>query len=233
MEKGLPYLAKGNDDTIVKLIRKNGRFFVLSEQKEGGSIIYDRREAGKYISRRLKKDGLPEHEIVEKIESLKRLKPDVMIQLSNNLKAVNRKIGSIEQCFVDLKDKRVQFLDERVVVLMAYEFLSLLMGNLIRDHTLHFIRDFIREGETSDRLVVGHYMTGSYSPDHGIYAEFSDEQITINIILFGWWWYKVHLKGVVLSSPDFVYAEDLRNRKPVWAKSIDEAKRNIWYEFGN
>lgn len=231
IEKGLPYLAKGNDDTVVKLIRKNGKFIVLSEKKEDGSIIYDSKKAGKNISKMLKKEGLPEHKIVEKIESLKKLKPDEMIQISNNLKAVNRETGPIEQCFVDINKKRVELLDEEVVVLMAYEFLSLLIGNLILDEQFGYVREFIKNRTKSEKLLIEHLTRREYEPYHEIYPELLETEIIINIILFGWMWYKVHFKDFKLSSPDFVYLEDLKNKRSLYAKSVDEAKKGIWYEF--
>jgi hypothetical protein len=179
----------------------------------------------------LKKEGLPEDGIFAKIESFKKLELDKMISLSNNLRAVKRETGPIEPCFTDVTGKSVGLLDERVPVLMAYEFLSLLRGNLILHEQFGFVRESIKNGTKSEKLLVEHVARKEYEPYHEIYPELLETEIIINIILFGWMWYKVHFKDFKLSSPDFVYLEDLKNKRPLYAKSVDEAKKGIWYEF--
>lgn len=231
IENGQPYFAPGKDNTVVRLIRKNGRYVIVPEQKEDGLIILDTKQVSKNIAQKLKKGGLTEDEIADKIQSFQELEPDKMIQLSNNLKVVKRETGPIEQCFTNLKDKRVNLLGERVVVLMAYEFLSLLIGNSIYEDRLDFIRNFIREGKQSAKLVIKSFMTRDYSPDHRIYPELLKREIIINIILFGWLWYKVLLKSFALSSPDFVYVEDLKNKKTLIAETVAEAKQDIYFKL--
>ena len=74
-------------------------------------------------------------------------------------------------------------------------------------------------------------MTRSYSPDHEMYPELSDTEITINVILFGWLWYKVHFKGFKLASQDFVYVEDLKNKRTLIAQTLAEAKQGIFFKL--
>lgn len=231
MKKGLPYLAKGNDNKLVKLIRKNGEFVVLSQQEEDGSIIYDSKKARKHIAKMLKKQGLPGHEIAEKIDSLKKRESGGTVRLSNNLRAANRETGPIELCFVDLREKRVLLLDERVIVLIAYEFLSLLAGKSIYDRCFDCVRAFIKGGDKSESLVIEHLRFLSCGPYHEIYPQLSNTEVVVTIILFGEMVYRVHVKNIKLPSPDFVYAENLRNKKSLLAKSVEDAKRANCYEF--
>jgi hypothetical protein len=212
MENGLPYLAEGNDNKVVKLIRKKAGFVVLSQQKEDGSIIYDTKKAKKHISNMLKNEGLRGHEIAEKIDSLKRLKSGETLRLSDNLRAGTRETGPIEPCFVGPKEKGASLLDEKVIVLMAYEFLSLLVGDLILDKKFGLVREFVRNGTTSKDLIIEHLTSRRYSPSHGIYPELLENEFIIKIILFGWMVYRVHLKGLNLSSHDLVYEEDLKKQ---------------------
>lgn len=231
IEKRQLYLAKGEDDTVVKLIRKNGKFIVLSEQKEDGSIIHDSKKAADHISKMLKKEGLSEHEIVEKIESLRNLEPNKMIQLTNGLKAMNRETGPIEQCFASLKGKTVELLDKRVIVLMAFEFLSLLIGNSILDDAFNFLRDFIRRGQESQNLSVEDFVYPRCEAYHEIYPELLSNEIVISIVLFGQFLYKVYFKNFKLTCPDFAYVEDLKNRKTLIAESLEQAKQGRFISF--
>jgi len=227
IEKNQIYNAKGKNDNHIRLKYKNSKFETIAHKKEDGSLILDARKGIKNIAQMLRKEGLSEHEIASKIRSFKKLENNRIIRLSKTVRIVK---WSIESTF--FPHLQGPLLDEKVIALIAYEFLSLLVGNLIYNDKLDFIRDFIKEGKKSKKLVIEHLTSRHYVPYHKIYPELLEAEIIINIILFGWLVYKVHIKGVkLLSSPDFVYLEDLKSRKTLIAKSVDEAKQGIYYGF--
>lgn len=219
------YVAKDKNKNLVKLKYKNKKLQIMAHEKENGSLVIDTKKGIKNIVQLLKKDGLSKDEIADKIQSFQKLDDNKIIQLSGNLKVVK---WSIEKIFPSLKGP---LLDKKVIALIAYEFLSLLIGNLIYDNELNFIRKFIKDGKKSKKLVIEYLTSRNYSSYHKIYPELLETEIIINIILFRWLVYKVHLKGFKLSDADFVYFEDLRNKRTLIAKSVDEAKQGIYYEF--
>jgi len=225
IEKGQLYNAKDKNDNYIKLRNKNSKLEIIAHKKEDGSLVLDTKKGIKNIAQMLGKEGLSEDDITDKIQSFKKLEDNKIIQLSKTVRVVK---WTIESIFPNLQGP---MLDEQVIALIAYEFLSLLIGNLIFNDKLDFIRKFIKEGEKSQKLVIEHLTSRHYSPYHKIYPELLETEIVINIILFGWLVYRVHLKGFRLSSADFVYLEDLRNKRTLIAKSVDEAKQGIYDEF--
>jgi len=223
IETGQIYDAKGKNEDHIRLRFKNSKFETIAHKKNNGSLVVDTKKGLKNISQMLRKEGLSENKIEDKLQSFQRLEDNKVIQLSETIKVVKWSIDSI---FPALQGK---LLDEKVIVLIAYEFLSLLIGNLIYDRKLGFIRNFIKKGTMSDKLVIEHLTSRHYDPYHKIYPELLETEIIINIILFRWIVYKVHIKGFKLSTVDFVYLEDLINKKSLIAKSVDEAKQGIYY----
>jgi len=219
------YGAKDENKNLIKLKYKNSKLEIIAHKKENGSLVIDTEKGIKNIVRILEKDRLSKDEIAEKIHTFKKLEDNKIIQLTDKLRVVK---WSIEQIFPSLKEP---LLDKKVITLIAYEFLSLLIGNLIYNNDFNFIRKFIKEEEQSNKLFIECLTSRHYSPYHKIYLELLENEIIINIILFRWLVYKVHLIGFKLTNTDFVYLEDLTNKKTLIAKSVDEAKQGIYYEF--
>lgn len=223
IENGQIYDAKGRDDSHVKLRYKNARLEVLAHRKEDGSLVFDTQKGLRNIAQMLRKEGLCEDEISRKIWSFDQLEENKIIQLSRSVRVVK---WSIDSVFPNLQGP---LLSEKVITLIAYEFLALLVGNLIYSEKLEFIREFIRRGNESDKIVIEQLTSRHYDPYHKIYPQLSETEIVVNIILFRWLVYKVHLRGLELISLDSVYLEDLQNRKTLIARSVDEAKRGVYY----
>ena len=51
----------------------------------------------------------------------------------------------------------------------------------------------------------------------------------VYIILFGWLVYVVHILGIVYKGPDIVYIEDLKNKRCLFAPSLEAAKKGEFY----
>ena len=223
IEKGQIYDAKGRDGSRVKLRYKNRNLKVLTHRKEDGSLVYDTQKALEDIAQALRKEGLCENEISTKIHSFEQLEENKIIQLSRSIRIVK---WSIDSVFPNLQGP---LLNEKVLVLIAYEFLALVIGNLIHSEKLDFIREFVRGGNKPDKIVIEQLTSRHYDPYHKIYPQLSKTEIVVNIILFRWLFYKVHLRGLELVGLDSVYLEDLQNRKTLIARSVDEAKQGIYY----
>lgn len=229
MENGQIYNAMDANKEIIKMKYKNGRLEIVAHKKEDDSIIIGTEKAikNKNIEKILEKDGLSKNEIKDKIQFFEKLKDNKIVRLSKNTKIVKWPIEP-KSIFPNLQGS---FVDEKVIALIAYEFLSLLIGNLIYKDRFDFIREFIMEGKKSEKFVIERLTSRHYSPYHKIYFELPETEIVINIILFRWLVYKVHFKDFKLLNDSPVYLEDLKNRKVLFAKSVSEAKKSNYYEL--
>ena len=135
IEKDQVYNAKGKNGTHIRLKYKNSKFETIAHKKEDGSLILDTKKGRKNIAQMLKKEGLSEDEIAGKIQSFNKLEDNKIIQLSKTVRIVK---WSIESTFPHLQGP---LLDKKVIALIAYEFLSLLVDNLIYNDKLDFIRE--------------------------------------------------------------------------------------------
>lgn len=227
IEHNQGYVAKDDDNRLIKLKYKKAKLEIIAQKKKRGSIIEDTRKCARNIKNMLLKEGYSEDEIANKIKLLQELENDKEIFLSKSLKVVKRAIKS------PLPNLKGPILDERFIALVAYEYLSLVIGNLILHHKLDFVRKFIKDGEKSENLNIEYFTTRCYEPSHTIYPEFLETKVIMNINLFGWLLYKVHINlgGPKLKCPDIVYLEDLKNKRTLFAKSFDEAKQGIFYKI--
>lgn len=222
VENNQLYDAKNKQGNLVELRYKNSKFRVVSHTKKDGSLILDSHNNISDIEQMLESDGLSENRVKDKISFLHSMEENKVYQLSETVKVAK---WSIESMSPSLKGP---VLDGKIIALIAYEFLSLLLGKTIYDDRLDFIRVFINGGGQSPNLIIERLTSRQYGPLHGIYPEFLDSEIIINVILFRWLVFKVHLTKFRLKSNNYVYSEDLINKKTCIAESIDKAKQGVY-----
>ncbi len=223
IECGQDYIGKDSNNNQIKFVYKNSSFKVKTQKKDDGSIISDTQRVQSDFRKMLKKDGLSDKEIDERIKFFENQEDESFVQLSKNLKAIKR---SVKNLFPSLLGPLIE---NKMIVLIAYEYLSLLLGDLIYDSYLDYIRAFIRNSIESKDIFVEPLSARHYLPYHKIYPELLDEETIINIRLFEWLVYKVHFKNIRVRCKDYVYVEDLKNKKSYIAESLEEAKKNIYY----
>jgi len=228
LENNQIYFAKDKNNNVIRLKYKNSRLEIIPHKKQDGSLVLDSKSGVKNIKQMLKKDRLSADAIKKKIQFFQKT-GDNIIQLSPNVILEKFLTGPT---FPSLQGP---LLDEKVIALIAYEFLSLLVGNLIYDNRLVFIREFIKGETKSEKPFIEYLTSRNYSPYHKIYPEFLKTEVIINIILFRWLVHKVHIKVNIkdfnILSSDFVYLEDLKNRKTLISESVEEARRGVHYGF--
>jgi hypothetical protein len=163
----------------------------------------------------------------QKIKYIQELENNKIIRISNTLLAEKRR-GIAKN--ISLKDATM---DDRAIAMIAYNFLNLIILNSIYTDRLNFLREFIKEGKSSNRILIEHLRTTAetYGLFHRIFSKTYENEIIINIILFDYLVYRFHLKGFGFYDPVLVYLEDLKNNNSLYSPSIDEAKKNIYYLF--
>lgn len=114
-------------------------------------------------------------------------------------------------------------------VLMAYEFLALLMRDSIYDKKLDCIREFIKNPDkVCDDIIVIPKIAVSRKiyPRHEISFLPQTEQLTILVKFFHVSGYEITFKKFFYKVPDIVFVEDVKQRKSLLAISHEEARKN-------
>lgn len=227
MEHNQIYMAKDNNKNIVKFRYKDSKLQIIEEEKKDGIKVLNDRNTINYIEKKLTENGMSKNEVASKIHLFRELGSDNPILLSKQLKAEKKSLNSVSP------DLEKPLLDEKFILLMVYEFMSIFLRDTICDEKFDFIRKFIKNNEKSDRIIIEHLITGEYSPSHDISIGFLKEEVKIVIVLFGWLVKRVHIKGIHndLDHPSLVYFEDLKYKKSKIANSIDDAKIGKFYEL--
>jgi hypothetical protein len=123
-------------------------------------------------------------------------------------------------------------IDDRFPTTIAFEFLALLIGNLIITEAFDEIRQYIRYGTPTNRVTIEQFAGGKkYDTVHAIVVEPTDKAIRISVRLFRWITYVVTFNNYNYRGFDSIYLEDLKAHKSFFAKTREEAKQNIWYEL--
>ncbi len=223
MEHGQKYMAKDVTGKSVITKFKDGRFETQAQKKDDGSIIFDTKKGQKNIISMLSKEGLTPDEIENALQRLKETPDNQKIRLSKSIEVVR---WGIESYFPAIKKPEM---NPRLVLLIAYNYLCVILDEFILDRRLDFIRSYIVNGDLSDKINIESFTSRQYDCYHRLNPEYSSDETRVKIILFGWLIYIVHIRGLVCNCPDPAYVEDLKNRRGLIATSVEEAKQNIFY----
>ena len=88
IEKNQIYNAKDKNDNYIKLRYKNSKLETIAHKKEDGSLILDTQKGVKNIEQMLRREGLSEDKIADRIQSFKKLEDNKIIQLSKAVRVV-------------------------------------------------------------------------------------------------------------------------------------------------
>ncbi|MGA9363550.1 MAG: HNH endonuclease [Bacteroidota bacterium] len=223
MEEGQLYTTVGDDGQTVSAKLRNGRLQTRTQKMENGTFIFDPKTGQETIQSVLQNRGLGLEEIKTTIERFKDSPIGQLVSLSAEISAVKREIKSAFPQF------GFPEMDERVPVLIAYNYLCLLLGVQVFDKRLDFIRRRIIGDEPSDRLKVEGLTSREYRPFHQVYSEPNENGILVKISLFGWLVYYVHFRDVIYGGPYVVYVEDLGEGRSLLAFSVEEAEKGIFH----
>ena len=225
MREGLALVGRTEDGLKVRATQRKGKLLVLHSEDPGRWRIKGIRETKREIKRHLDKMQRPEQEknqLLARVDSLVEGEPLVLPGGQTFVKQ------PVSELFPDSTGCRV---DERVPALIAYEFLALLLGEIIYDESFDGLRRYIRTGAKSNRHEVRRMAYKEYEPAHMIAIEVQESDFNVNVCFFGWLVFVVKFKNSVWRGPDIVCREDLKLGRCFLAKSRSDARKGIWYEF--
>ncbi len=186
IEKGQQYTGLNKPGDTSDLNFKNGKLKTRARMDNNGILNIDSKDTNKKIKSILTKEGLSPKDIDDSIFNFQKSVVDKPIRLSNKYQAIKRKFKDIYQTPGEID------MNERIIALIAYNYLCLILGSVILKDQLNFIRDFIKNGKVTDKIKIEqHPYTNEYEPYHRIHYEANDVSISIYIILFGSLFYKI------------------------------------------
>jgi len=164
METGLPYLVTDSNDERLRAERRKGRYRIKPHQRSDRSIITETNEAIRNLRKILRKDGLSSVETESALARFVEGPTNIPVKLSDRTTIIKWSVQSTIEPHLSSG-----LMDDRVVALVAYNYLRLLLGNLVRvvsiiDGTVCRIIDGkIGINESSRMEVVGFPVSASRS----------------------------------------------------------------------
>ena len=226
IEEGQEYIAHKIDKTTSEAVLRNGRIKSRAEKAVDGSINVDRQDTEKKLKEILTKEGLTKAEIDEKISDFKKIDINTPYKITDTITVIKR-------AFVKWFQKPSEpYIDERVIVLIAYNYICMVAGEGICDFRMNFIREFILNGTKTDNLIIEQIpFTNEYAPYHKIFSEPSDTEIKVTIVLFGSIVSIVTVKNLsVPKEKNWILVQELEERSVFISESFEAVKRREIYK---
>lgn len=226
IEEGQEYIARKIDDTTSEAILKDGKIKSKAEKADDGSINVDRQDTEKKLREILTKEGLTKDEIEKKLDEFKKIEVDKPHKLTDTITVIKRKFKEWFQ------KPSESYLDERVITLIAYNYLCMVVGEIIYDSRMNFIREFILNGTKSDSLIIDQFpFTNEYAPYHKIFSEPKDTEIKVTIVLFGSIVCLVTVKNLSVPKDfNWILVQDLSERSVMISESFEAVKKRKIYK---
>jgi len=190
-----------------------------------GILELDNEDAENYLNKHLRRASIPEGSIRNLINSYKDLDNFEPFIIPTGEKLQKIPIGKI---YPELLNEHV---DLRFWVIMAYEFLSLVIGKAIYNSFFKKIRDYMITGKNIPGIEIGSFQgSKEYKTNHVLGVVPQEDRIIMYIKLFGWIYQRVSFLNITGKIMDIVYFEDLSKNQSLIALKGEDAKNGIWYE---
>ncbi len=190
----LDFEGKSSDGRVIAMSYNNkNELKCKTLPAEDDSVIYDSKITEKELKNRLVKDGQAESKLENIIKDFNNSNYGEKIQLTETIAVKKERFIAIKPIYTG------DSISQKVPVLIAFEFLSLIIGEDIYLEFFNDIREYLlNRQDLPDNLYVTKLQGASYSPEIDIYLDDSEygDYIKVCIIFFGWLWVEVHFKNV-------------------------------------
>lgn len=213
--------------TNLKAIRRKTKIEITAQKKDNWTVLRTD-DAIKYLEKLLIKDfGKNNQEAKSIAEKVKSTPNNKLEKLIEGLSFVRWDADKFQP---DLTENST--IKDSAVILIAFEYLSILLGKSIYEPMFNHIREKIKNDIRSKYIKVNFCISKKPQPFHLIFPEFEDKLTRINIHLFEYFIAQVEFLNIhVNNSQDLCYLEDVKNRKSFGAFSVSEGKLNQWREI--
>jgi len=228
IEKRQLYTTITPTGTTVTALRTNKGIHIRPGLQKDGSVLLRTTDAIPFLAHQLMtEEKLSKEKAFAIAGNIWNIPNKQLHRVSPRRKIVRWNVEGFKKDF-----SRNTIVDDRAPVLMAYEYIAILLGKSIYDQIFNPVRIFIMNGDKNRHISVQKYITAKPQAFHLIYPQFLKDKTAIHIHLFEYAVYTVEIQNLrINNSPDVAHLEDLTNKLSLWALSVKEAKANIWREF--
>ena len=217
------FAGSAADGSVIRASVTNKGIKILPGRGANDSLILDTNEAAYALHTKLIRHGVSPEEAAMWKDRFVQLGEDAPLRTPTGETYVKRSTPPLRP---ELGQFRV---DNRLLVLMVFEFLSLCIGRLIFRPSFDPVRQHIQNGLDTDVVTVEHFAAGrEYDTFHAIAVAAMEGAIRVDIRLFRWIAYVVTLHGFDYCGPDSVYFEDLQTPRSLFAPTQEDARRGSW-----
>ena len=222
------FVGNAPDGSIVQILKsKEKELRVIPTKIVNGSFIQDTREAEVALGKILARNKVKKTESDRLKGLFADLENDKPLTIPGGYTFIKHSIPPLRPKFIPSEK-----INGRLPVLIAFEFLALLIGNLILEEMFLDIAQYIRLGIPSDRVSVEQFEGGNkYDTFHAIKVEPQDNSILFHIRLFRLITFVVTFHQFQYQGLDSLYFEDLKSQKSLYAKTQKDAYQGMWYEL--
>lgn len=224
MQRKATYTGIADDSSKIRATNTKNGIKILDGQGIDGSLILDTDNAQKALKKKLERFGISSEELEEWVQRFTQLKEDIAFPIPTGEIFVKRKTPSLNP------ELNIEKVSDRLLALIAFEFLSLIIGSLIYRPSFNAIRQFVQNNHETELITVKQFQGGGfYDTFNGIFVTPIENAIRVDIRFFRWVAYVVTFYGFEYKCFDSVYYEDLQNHESCFAltqKDYDQGK--IW-----
>lgn len=221
-EEGLDFVAESVDGTAVMASRKRGKWKTRARETNGNCLVMDTEDVPTYIRNTLKKQGVFGSEAECWVNRLAACENNEQLQLPTGDILIKNEAPVL------LPKLTEGFVDNRVPVLIAFEFLALCIGNSIFGSEFDAVRKYIRLGIKTGQVEVLNKTTRKYDPAHTLRFRVNKQRLAVVVQFFGWYVFEINFRRIPIPSKEIVYVEDLENKQRLMALSPKDAAQANW-----
>jgi len=204
VQAGLPYLAHTEDGIRLQVSKKGKKWRVHTKLAPDGSKILDLSSVKGSLTKYLRRKGAPGEQLALWQDRVDALEEGERLLLPTG-QLLTKKSHSGPQ----VPDASLGFVNDRLPVLVAYEFLALFLHTEIYRHCFDEIRQYIRTGQPTCRIFVERGQSGKYAPGHMVDMRVRDTSFTVYVRFFRWLVFGVQFTGYAYNGAQAILFEDL------------------------
>jgi len=218
------FVGKAADSSVIRASVTKTGMKILPGPGANDSRILDTIQAADALKTKLVRHGISPEEAVKWQAKFLQLEEDDPLQIPTGETFVKRRTPPLQP---ELGATRA---DGRLMALVAFEFLSLLIGKLIHRTSFHPVRQYIRDGDETGVVTIEHFAAGKkYDAFHAIAVAPIEGAIRVDIRLFRWLTSRVTFHGFDYRGLDSVYFEDLKSPRSLFAPTREDARNGNWF----
>lgn len=210
------------DGTEVTMVKKRDDLFV-QPHKKNGVLEVDIRDGEEVIRKILNRNKQPPELIESVINQYRILENDTLFRLPTG--------HIVSKIPIDRVHEKIPtaIVKDKFWLLIAFEFLSLFLGDKSLDERLDPIRENIINDLECEMFEINHFQGGkNYRAIHVLQIEGIKNDTVITIRLFRWIVTKVLFKNIRFAIPSISYVEDLKNSTKAIALSEEDMRNGKW-----